>query len=103
MPTTIDSDFGPIDVDESPPQRRQRPVGVAGWHDFEIVNKQPHGRAAEVYMDGQLLRGVTRVRTKIDVMGVNKVVLTFNAGSLNAPDPAPTPPDPPRVGDQPEG
>ena len=101
MPTTVDSDFGPIDVDASPPQRA-RPDGVKGWHTFEVINKTPLGRGAEVYMDGQLLYGVRRVKTKIDVDGVNIVTITFYAGSLNAPEPPPAPPDPPLVGDQPE-
>ena len=101
MSTTVDSDFGPIDVDESPPQRRQPPA--RSRHNFEVINTHPLGRRALVYMDGNQLLGVTRVKTKIDVMGLTKITITFYAESLNAPDLTPAPPDPPRVSDQPEG
>ena len=54
------------------------------FHHFTITSNDPTTVSTEVQMDGQPLKGVTRVVFEASVREANKITLTFIAGSLNA-------------------
>lgn len=60
------------------------------WHRFEISNPDPHGRGGKVVMDGEELKGVTKVTLEMGVNEANKVTIQMYAGSINADVPVET-------------
>lgn len=56
------------------------------FHDFRVVNPRAEGRGAEVWMDGQKLKGVRSVSFDTEADGVNHLRLELTAGSLNKED-----------------
>ena len=54
------------------------------FHDFKVINHDPTFRKAEVWMDGEQLRGVTAVSTALTMHDAQTITLTIICGSLNA-------------------
>lgn len=53
------------------------------FHDFRIVNREPHGHNAEIWLDGQKLKGVRSYSVSVEMNDVNVLRVEFIAGSIN--------------------
>ena len=53
------------------------------FHDFRIHNNSAHGKDAQIWMDGQKLRGVKQVDLFLGSNDANEIRITMIAGSIN--------------------
>ena len=53
------------------------------FHDFRIVSREPHGHNAEIWLDGQKLKGVRSYSVSVEMNDVNVLRVEFIAGSIN--------------------
>ena len=77
MGTTVESDFGPIDIEE------RRNISDAKFHHFDVSAPDATGRRAGVWMDGEELKGVIAVKIDVNLDDSNRITITFIPGSLN--------------------